>query len=74
MVMTSGAMTGCSSAASSIPKTGLSQLVMMLVGPRIRPRNAEPTASTIIGMVMVSGDSCGCTSSVHRFLPRKVMK
>ena len=67
-------MTGCSSGASSMPKTGLSQFAMKFVGPRMRPRKAEPTASTIIGMVIVSGDSCGWTSSVHRFLPRKVMK
>ena len=64
--------TGWSSGVS--PTTGASQLVMMPVGPRIRPRKAEPRASTIIGTVMVSGDSCGCWSSSQRFSPWKVMK
>ena len=34
----------------------------------------RPGASTIIGTVMVSGDSCGCWSSSQRFSPWKVMK
>ena len=46
----------------------------MFVGPRIRPTKAEPKASTIIGMVISFGDSCGWTSLVHRLLPWKVMK
>lgn len=37
----------------------------------------EPNASTIIGMVMVLGDSCGCgslpsASGCQRFSPKKV--
>jgi hypothetical protein len=39
------------------------------------PSRPDPIESTIIGTVIVAGDSCGCTSSVQRFsLPWKVMK
>ncbi len=66
-------MTGCAPSGSA-PVTGSSQEVKRPVGPMTRPRKADPTASTIIGIVMSLPDSCGCTSSVQRFLPWKVMK
>ena len=56
------------------PTTGSSQCCMALVGPSTRPSAPEPTASTISGTVITSGDSCGCTSSVQRRLPWKVMR
>ena len=38
-----------------------------------QPAPTEPTASRISGIVMIGGDSCGCSmSSVHRFGPWKV--
>ena len=60
--------------AARRPVTGSSHEVNAPVGPSTRPRKAEPTARTIIGTVMSLPDSCGCTSSVQRFLPWKVMK
>ena len=38
-----------------------------------QPAPTEPTASRISGIVIIGGDSCGCSmSSVHRFGPWKV--
>lgn len=38
------------------------------------PARTEPKARTIIGIVMVPGDSCGCvSSSFQRFSPKNVI-
>ena len=72
-VMISGtASTG--SPCATAPVTGSSQVVKAFPRARINPSTAEPAARIIIGTVIMSGDSWGCWSSVHRLLPWKVMK
>ena len=69
--MVSGAIT-CS-ASSGSPKTGSSQPDSGKASTSAKPATTDPMASTTIGTVMTDGASCGCTPSVHRGRPKKVM-
>ncbi len=58
--------------------TGSSQSTNASPALKRPPAKTEPKASTIIGIVMIFGDSCGCgsrpsASGCQRFSPKKVI-
>ena len=55
------------------PTTGSSQVSILPQNSNAMPKKVEPIAKMTRGMVMTAGDSCGCTSSSHRALPKKVI-
>ncbi len=71
-VSTTGEMvwTPCS---ADLPSTGLSQCCRPAPSTSNPPAKTEPTARTIIGMVIIFGDSCGWNSGFQRRLPWNVM-
>ena len=55
------------------PTTGSSHVSILPQKSSAMPRNVDPIARMMSGIVMTFGDSWGWTSSSHRALPKKVI-
>ena len=69
-VIASAGMGG--SCSTSSPTTG-ARKSWIQPPTSISPPSTDSAASTIRGMVITAGDSCGCTSFSQRFSPKKVI-